>query len=228
VSAGAPFGRADPDKITGSFEGVIGRAQTRRAMIPRTSDTQGRPDGALISALPHGFDSRLARGDRRQPSLGGLIVGWADPRPAILMPGMPTSISLQPDMRRIARKSLDMSGAGIHASMAALARCAAPIDAIAKVPSLRKDRVGGGRRRCGWVRLGRRRIAPCRWVLPGIQSPRSGSPCVISMTCKCPVRLRAHVPNPAGIPRLYLIDIREDCRMPHRSRLGRRTHLRRA
>jgi hypothetical protein len=121
-----------------------------------------------------------------------------------------------------------MSDAGIHASMAALARCAAPIDAIAKVPSLRKDRVGGGRRRCGWVRLGRRRIAPCRWVLPGIQSPRSGSPCVISMTCKCPVRLRAHVPNLAGIPRLYLIDIREDCRMPHRSRLGRRTHLRRA
>ena len=227
MSAGAPFGRADPDKITGSFEGVIGRAQTRRAMIPRTSDTQGRPDGALISALPHGFDSRLARGDRRQPSLGGLIVGCADPRPAILMPGMPTDFNLTAAGHETNRAQ----GCWMPAStlpMAALALCAAPIDAIAKVPSLRKDRVGGGRRRCGWVRLGRRRIAPCRWVLRRIQSPRSGSPCVISMTCKCPVRLRAHVPNPAGIPRLYLIDIREDCRMPHRSRLGRRTHLRRA
>jgi hypothetical protein len=61
--------------------------------------------------------------------------------------------------------------------------------------------------------------------LPGIQLPHSGSPYVIPMTCKCPVRLRAHVLELVGIPRLYLIDIREDCRMPHRSRLRRPSPL---
>ena len=35
-----------------------------------------------------------------------------------------------------------MLDAGIHVAMAALELCTARIDAIAKVPSLRKDRVG--------------------------------------------------------------------------------------
>jgi hypothetical protein len=62
-------------------------------------------------------------------------------------------------MGLIARRSLDVGC--FHAAMVAFELCAAHTDAIAKVPSLRTDRVDGGRRLSGWARLDRRRVALC-------------------------------------------------------------------
>jgi hypothetical protein len=133
------------------------------------------------------------RPDGTEPS--GLTVGRRLATPiSILMPGTSASTSLPPEMRLVA--SHLAPNAGIHAALAALELCTAHIDARAKGPSSRTD-------------------------LLGIRSPYSGSPNVISMMCKCPVRLQAHALEPAGIPRMYLIDIREDYRMRYRSRLGR-------
>jgi hypothetical protein len=49
-------------------------------------------------------------------------------------------------------------------------------------------------------------------ALPGCGGLHPGSPKVTCMGCKCSVRSQAHVPGPVSIPRLYLIDILEDCR----------------